>query len=55
MTKFSEENTDRQGSSSVEVEKMKIERSKAEGTHGGSGDDSQLEGSCASQESEWEK
>ena len=33
MTKFSEENTDRHESSSVEVEKMKIERSEAEGTH----------------------
>ena len=33
MTKFSERNTDRQVSSSVEVEKMKIERSEAEGTH----------------------
>ena len=33
LTKFSERNTDRQGSSSVEVEKMKIERSEAEGTH----------------------
>ena len=33
MTKFSERNTDRQVSSSVEVEKMKIERSEAEETH----------------------
>ena len=33
MTKFRERNTDRQRSSSVEVEKMKIERSEAEGTH----------------------
>ena len=33
MTKFSERNTDRQGSSLVEVEKMKIERSEAEETH----------------------
>ena len=33
LTKFSERNTDRQGSSSVEVEKMKIERSEAERTH----------------------
>ena len=33
MTKFSERNADRQGSSSVEVEKMKIEPSEAEGTH----------------------
>ena len=33
LTKFSERNIDRQVSSSVEVEKMKIERSEAEGTH----------------------
>ena len=33
LTKFSGRNTDRQVSSSVEVEKMKIERSEAEGTH----------------------
>ena len=33
LTKFSERNTDRQVSSSVEVEKMKIERSEAEVTH----------------------
>ena len=33
LTKFSERNTDHQVSSSVEVEKMKIERSEAEGTH----------------------
>ena len=33
LTKFSERNTDRQVSSSVEVEKMKIERSEAEGPH----------------------
>ena len=33
LTKFSERNTDRQVSSSVEVKKMKIERSEAEGTH----------------------
>ena len=32
VTKFSERNTDRQVSSSVEVEKMKIERFEAEGT-----------------------
>ena len=33
LTTFSERNDDRQVSSSVEVEKMKIERSEAEGTH----------------------
>ena len=33
LTKFSERNTDRQVSSSFEVEKMEIERSEAEGTH----------------------
>ena len=33
LIKFSERNTDRQESSSAEVEKMKIERSEAEGTH----------------------
>ena len=33
LIKSSERNTDRQVSSSVEVEKMKIERSEAEGTH----------------------
>ena len=33
LTKFSESNTGRQVSSSVEVEKMKIEHSEAEGTH----------------------
>ena len=33
LTKFNERNIDRQVSSSVEVEKMKIERSEAEGTH----------------------
>ena len=33
LTKFSERNTDRQVSSSVEVEKMKIEHSEAEATH----------------------
>ena len=33
LTKFSERNDDRQVSSSVEVEKMKIERSEAQGTH----------------------
>ena len=32
LTKLSERNTDRLVSSSVEVEKMKIERSEAEGT-----------------------
>ena len=33
LTKFSERIDDRQVSSSVEVEKMKIERSEAEATH----------------------
>ena len=33
LIKFNERNTDRQVSSSVEVEKTKIERSEAEGTH----------------------
>ena len=33
LTKFSERNTDHQVSSSVEVEKMKIEHSEAEETH----------------------
>ena len=33
LIKFNERNSDRQVSSSVEVEKMKIERSEAEGTH----------------------
>ena len=32
LIKFNERNSDRQVSSSVEVEKMKIERSEAEGT-----------------------
>ena len=34
LIKFSERNSDRQVSSSVEVEKMKIERCEAEGTCG---------------------
>ena len=33
LNKFSERNNDRQVSSSVEVEKMKVERSEAEETH----------------------
>ena len=33
LTKFSERNDDRQVRSSVEVEKMKIERPEAEATH----------------------
>ena len=55
LIKFSERNTDRQVSSSVDVEKMKIERSEAEGTHMAHQEiDFLLEGSCATQESEWE-
>ena len=47
LTKFSERNTDRHVSSSVEVEKMKSAKLRSRGdSHGGPGDDSQDEGSC---------
>ena len=55
LTKFSERNTDRQLSSSVEVEKMKIERSEAEGTHMAQQETTSYWRAVAPQESEWEE
>ena len=54
LTKFSERNDDRQVSSSVEVEQMKIERSDGEGTPWWIRKRFLVEGCCATQESEWE-
>ena len=54
LTKFNEEKTDRQGRSTVKVEKMKIELSEAEATHM-TDREIHVEGSCDTPDPEWEE